>query len=809
MGMPALTLPSRAFRHELSASTASASAGGTASLPLGQKSQPSSTVTEKDLNADGQQRGSRGARRSSDGGGGDVGGLPPTLASAAGENRPFEAAGRRDTGENVNLLPGTVGHEPEGSGSGGGSSVGSARRRGQDVMVALAGSMLPRFGDSSRSSLAAPAAVATEREILAGRRRRWVTADTTAATGIGIGTAAAQSNASREAGGVSGFGSSSTGNMVPQSRSRNGFAHRVTDAGAADTRRAEKPPPLPFSSASEAARQSGVGKQRQQQQHQAFSFEFESPPNSPELVVLPNKGGLAILSSCSLDKTGDDALPPHGPCYPVRSTSSSYPSDAGGAASPPLSASPPPLPHHQKPWTLSRRILSGLEAYGFPTAHLDFAYGSGASSALALSAGDGRQKGLGHSVGDSGSGSHGQAAAAKDADAMPQAKSHTGSVRRASGNPAVNSPGAGPSHSELISTPAAVTAAGTALDVEEQKPSMRGGGPSEGGDSGKETNATRVPSPPSSFLEDIQDYLRNKHKANNNSSSSNCYYSAAAAVSDDDDDNLSTRCLPRASTNPDTRTWLEEDDDGSEYKEESDNGAAATTAAATTATAAAPKPKKKRPRALGNQRQRLLRRAATLRAWLSRQFKRTRNAAGTTTTQSNKTRSRPKSKPKNKSNSITKRLWWRDTTATTGKKKKATGSRTRCRPESEAENHGTHGDDGDGDGDCPGTSLPVVATAAAGRRGKKRGRGRGRGPTGTRRVTRSMRVLRGSFASWVLRRGLSPAPSSPLSSPRRGGDGNDEEEKIMRDMKKRQQQRQRQHTGPDMAYAWMAAAPGT
>jgi len=87
--------------------------------------------------------------------------------------------------------------------------------------------------------------------------------------------------------------------------------------------------------------------------HKTFSFEDEddlvSPPDSPqpEVIVLPNKGGLELVGS----EDGNQ----------VRSASSSYPSEAGGARSPELTVSPP--------MTFGRRILSSLEAYGFSNPH--------------------------------------------------------------------------------------------------------------------------------------------------------------------------------------------------------------------------------------------------------------------------------------------------------------------------------------------------------------------------------------------------------------------------------------------------------
>ena len=77
-------------------------------------------------------------------------------------------------------------------------------------------------------------------------------------------------------------------------------------------------------------------------------FSFESPSESPELTVTPNKGGAEIKTSLSVESLFNQF-------FPVRSTSSSYPSE--GVKSPELTVSPP--------MTFGRRILSSLEAYGF------------------------------------------------------------------------------------------------------------------------------------------------------------------------------------------------------------------------------------------------------------------------------------------------------------------------------------------------------------------------------------------------------------------------------------------------------------
>ncbi|KAK4226366.1 hypothetical protein QBC38DRAFT_546059 [Podospora fimiseda] len=95
------------------------------------------------------------------------------------------------------------------------------------------------------------------------------------------------------------------------------------------------------------------------------TFSFESPPPSPKLVVLPNKGGLEIdppssqndLATLEAGGTNDDL------CHPqIRSTSSSYPSE--GIRSPDLCVSPP--------LTFGRRILSSLSGFGFSAEHLSF-----------------------------------------------------------------------------------------------------------------------------------------------------------------------------------------------------------------------------------------------------------------------------------------------------------------------------------------------------------------------------------------------------------------------------------------------------
>ncbi|KAK3324269.1 hypothetical protein B0T19DRAFT_402512 [Cercophora scortea] len=114
------------------------------------------------------------------------------------------------------------------------------------------------------------------------------------------------------------------------------------------------------------------------------TFSFESPPDSPELTLMPNKGGLEIMSPVAqrqnladmiLDLDLKDAR------YRARSTSSSYPSE--GVRSPELTVSPP--------MTFGRRILFGLEAYGFSKAHLSLFRSSDSSSQIFLDSALGTQ----------------------------------------------------------------------------------------------------------------------------------------------------------------------------------------------------------------------------------------------------------------------------------------------------------------------------------------------------------------------------------------------------------------------------------
>ncbi|KAK4196829.1 hypothetical protein QBC40DRAFT_257670 [Triangularia verruculosa] len=104
---------------------------------------------------------------------------------------------------------------------------------------------------------------------------------------------------------------------------------------------------------------SSVPEKRAKSPYRHRTFSFESPPASPELVFLPNHGGLEITTLSSNDDLAHQAAPAIDHTQ-VRSTSSTYPSE--GACSPELTVSPP--------LTFGRRILSSLEAYGFSSAHL-------------------------------------------------------------------------------------------------------------------------------------------------------------------------------------------------------------------------------------------------------------------------------------------------------------------------------------------------------------------------------------------------------------------------------------------------------
>ncbi|KAK0666084.1 hypothetical protein QBC41DRAFT_326516 [Cercophora samala] len=119
---------------------------------------------------------------------------------------------------------------------------------------------------------------------------------------------------------------------------------------------------LPQQQQADVSVPSSVPEKRVKSPYRHRTFSFESPPASPELVVLPNQGGLdiATLSSSSSLSRGDLSQSVHHPH--IRSTSSTYPSE--GAQSPELSASSPPV-------TFGRRILDSLEAYGFSSAHLE------------------------------------------------------------------------------------------------------------------------------------------------------------------------------------------------------------------------------------------------------------------------------------------------------------------------------------------------------------------------------------------------------------------------------------------------------
>lgn len=111
---------------------------------------------------------------------------------------------------------------------------------------------------------------------------------------------------------------------------------------------------------------------------------FESPPGSPEpyITILPDQEGLEIRSTLRTTTRPNelDDLEAGDPRFPVRSTSSSYPSE--GIRSPTLSASPP--------MTFGRRVLSSLEAYGFSSAHLPFLQSTD-SSTQGFQSGNGTQ----------------------------------------------------------------------------------------------------------------------------------------------------------------------------------------------------------------------------------------------------------------------------------------------------------------------------------------------------------------------------------------------------------------------------------
>ncbi|KAK3688111.1 hypothetical protein B0T22DRAFT_489860 [Podospora appendiculata] len=114
------------------------------------------------------------------------------------------------------------------------------------------------------------------------------------------------------------------------------------------------------------------------------TFSFESTPDSPELTLMPNKGGLEIMSPVAQRKNLADIildLDLNDARYRARSTSSSYPSE--GVRSPELTVSPP--------MTFGRRILSGLEAYGFSKAHLSLLRSSDSSSRICLDSALGTQ----------------------------------------------------------------------------------------------------------------------------------------------------------------------------------------------------------------------------------------------------------------------------------------------------------------------------------------------------------------------------------------------------------------------------------
>ncbi|KAK3944869.1 hypothetical protein QBC46DRAFT_337180 [Diplogelasinospora grovesii] len=97
--------------------------------------------------------------------------------------------------------------------------------------------------------------------------------------------------------------------------------------------------------------------------HRSFSFEL-SPPDSPELTVTPNKGGL-MLDMLDLANTINTVPAGYGGvgghCH-VRSTSSTYSGISQGIRTPEMTVSPP--------MTFGRRILSSLESYGFARGRL-------------------------------------------------------------------------------------------------------------------------------------------------------------------------------------------------------------------------------------------------------------------------------------------------------------------------------------------------------------------------------------------------------------------------------------------------------
>ncbi|KAM7195677.1 hypothetical protein V8F20_007421 [Naviculisporaceae sp. PSN 640] len=98
--------------------------------------------------------------------------------------------------------------------------------------------------------------------------------------------------------------------------------------------------------------------------HGEISFVSSAGSPGPDINILPNKGGLQIEPALrrTTQPSDLDDLEAGDHRFPVRSASSSYPSE--GMRSPALSASPPV--------TVGRRILSGLEASRFSTAHLSF-----------------------------------------------------------------------------------------------------------------------------------------------------------------------------------------------------------------------------------------------------------------------------------------------------------------------------------------------------------------------------------------------------------------------------------------------------
>lgn len=111
--------------------------------------------------------------------------------------------------------------------------------------------------------------------------------------------------------------------------------------------------------------------------HGRMPFSFESQAGSPELTILPNKGGLEIPSPLMLatnrDVLNTTSSPPgsDGEGH-VRSNSSSYPSE--GMRSPEPAVSPPS--------TFGRRIFSSLGRITFSNSHLSLLRSSNESQTI-------------------------------------------------------------------------------------------------------------------------------------------------------------------------------------------------------------------------------------------------------------------------------------------------------------------------------------------------------------------------------------------------------------------------------------------